>query len=179
MELPGDIIEVGSFVGGGTRKLARYALQFKKRVYAVDIFKPSADLTTCEKGVRMADLYTDYLQKLGLTMFEAYWFNVSKYSNVITIPKDSKEVKFRASQKFCFGFIDGNHSPEYVVNDFYLVWNSLVPDGIIAFHDYGYDLPQVTETIDNLIEKHKKDIEKLIIDPVAHIIFIKRRSKNT
>jgi SAM-dependent methyltransferase len=176
MELPGDIVEIGSFVGGGTRKLAKYALQFKKKVYAIDIFKPSADLTACEKGIRMADLYTNYLQKLGLTMFEAYSFNVSKYPNVITIPKDSRVVKFPTSQVFCFGFIDGNHSPEYVVNDFYLVWNHLVPGGIVAFHDYGYDLPKVTENIDKLIQKHRKDIEKIIINPVVHVIFIKKRA---
>jgi hypothetical protein len=66
---------------------------------------------------------------------EFYWFNVSRYSNVITIPKDSKKVKFPVDQQFVFGFIDGNHSPEYVVNDFYLVWKHLVPGGIVAFHD--------------------------------------------
>jgi len=25
-------------------------------------------------------------------MFEAYWFNVSKYHNVISIPKDSRAI---------------------------------------------------------------------------------------
>jgi predicted O-methyltransferase YrrM len=45
MELSGDIIEIGSFIGGGTRKLAKYALRFKKKVYAIDIFNPQADLT--------------------------------------------------------------------------------------------------------------------------------------
>jgi hypothetical protein len=81
-----------------------------------------------------------------------YWFNVSRYSNVITISKDSKKVKFPVDQEFVFGFIDGNHSPEYVVNDFYLVWKPLVPGGIVAFHDYGYDLPKVTETVDRLLK---------------------------
>jgi hypothetical protein len=104
MELPGVIIEIGSFVGGGTRKLAKYALQFKKRVYAIDIFKSSADLTACEKGIRMVDLYANYLQKLGLTMFEAYWFNVNKYPNVITIPKDSKKIKFPIKSTVLFWF---------------------------------------------------------------------------
>jgi predicted O-methyltransferase YrrM len=174
--LSGDFVEIGSFVGGGTRKLANYAIQRGKRVYAIDIFNPLADLTTCEKGISMANIYTSILQSLGLTMFEAYWFNVGKNPNVITIPKDSKKVKFPADQQFAFGFIDGNHSPEYVVNDFYLVWNHLVPRGIIAFHDYGYDLPKVTETIDKLIQKHRKDIEKIIISPVVHAVFIKKRS---
>jgi SAM-dependent methyltransferase len=176
MKLPGDVIEIGSFVGGGTRKLAKYALRFKKKVYAIDIFNSSADLTTCEKGISMADIYTNYLQGLGLTMFEAYWFNVGSFPNVITICSDSKRVKFLKSQKFCFGFIDGNHSPEYVVNDFYLVWSHLVPGGIVAFHDYGYDLPKVTETIDKLILKHREEIEKIMVNPVTHVIFIKKKT---
>jgi hypothetical protein len=50
----------------------------------------------------MADLYANNLQTLGLTMFEAYWFNLSKYPNVITIPKDSRVIKFPISQVFCF-----------------------------------------------------------------------------
>ena len=37
--LPGDFVEIGSFVGGGTRKLANYAMRFGKRVYAIDIFE--------------------------------------------------------------------------------------------------------------------------------------------
>ncbi|MBS7649481.1 MAG: hypothetical protein QXU67_04080 [Candidatus Bathyarchaeia archaeon] len=49
MRLQGDIVEIGAFVGGGTRKLARYASQFNKKVYAIDIFNPSVDLTTCVK----------------------------------------------------------------------------------------------------------------------------------
>jgi SAM-dependent methyltransferase len=135
VKLPGDFVEIGSFVGGGTRKLADYAMRFGKKVYAIDIFNPLADFTTCEKGISMANIYTRILSNIGLTMFEAYWFNVSRYPNVITIPKDSKKVKFPVDQQFVFGFIDGNHSPEYVVNDFYLVWKHLVPGGIVAFHD--------------------------------------------
>jgi SAM-dependent methyltransferase len=177
-KLRGDFIEIGSFIGGGTRKLAKYAMRFGKRVYAIDIFNPLTDFTTCEKGISMADIYTNILQNLGLAMFEAYWFNVGKYPNVVTIPKDSKKIKFPMNQQFAFGFIDGNHSPEYVINDFHLVWRHLVPGGIVAFHDYGYDLPEVTETINELIQYHKKDIDKIIINSVVHVIFIKKSQKS-
>jgi len=156
--------------------LARYAKQFKKKVYAIDIFDPLVDLTTYEKGTSMADIYVDHLAKIGLTMFKAYWFNVGRCSNVITIPKDSRNIKFSPHQLFCFGFVDGNHSSEYVTNDFYLVWMDLVPGGIIAFHDYGSDILCVTKTINEIIEKHKEEIRKLIINPVNHVIYIKKRA---
>ncbi|MBS7649482.1 MAG: class I SAM-dependent methyltransferase [Candidatus Bathyarchaeia archaeon] len=123
----------------------------------------------------MKDLYCSYLQKIGVPMFYAYWFNVGRYHNVVTIPKDSKKVNFSSDQKICFAFIVGNHSPDYVINDFYIIWNHLVPGGIIAFHDYEYDLPQVTATINKLIKKHHREIKKLILNSIKHIIFIMRR----
>lgn len=119
MQLPGDLLEIGAFVGGGTRKLACYARQFSKKVYAIDVFNPLSDLTVNEKGVKMSDLYSDTLQRLGLTMFEAYWFNTCRCHNIITIPKDSKKVRFPSNLKFCFAFINGNHSPDYVINDYH------------------------------------------------------------
>jgi|GEM_PF-3007776 len=64
-ELPGDIIEIGSFIDVETRKLAKYTLRFKKKVYVIDIFNHLADLTACDKGIVMADIYANYLQKLG------------------------------------------------------------------------------------------------------------------
>ncbi|MEM3448455.1 MAG: class I SAM-dependent methyltransferase [Nitrososphaerota archaeon] len=175
MQLQGDIVEIGAFIGGGTRKLASYTCQFNKKIYVIDIFDPSADLTINKSGDSMADIYTRNLQKIGMTMFDAYWYNIGRHHNVVTIHKDSKKYKFSSDQKFCFAFIDGNHSPEYVINDFYIVWKHLVPGGIIAFHDYGHDLPQVTETINRLCKKHINEIEKIKVNTIKHIIFIKKR----
>ena len=49
--LDGDLIEIGSFMGGGTVKLARYARKHGKRVFAVDIFNPAADGTATPDGI--------------------------------------------------------------------------------------------------------------------------------
>ncbi len=68
------------------------------------------------------------------------------------------KIRFSPEHKFIFCFIDGSHTPKYVINDFYTVGYNVVPGGAVGFHDYGGDIPHVTETIDDLIEKHRDEI---------------------
>jgi hypothetical protein len=49
-----------------------------------------------------------------------------------------------------------------VKNDFYLAWERLVSGGVVAFDDYGFDLPQVTRTVDELIEVHRPEIREIV-----------------
>jgi Methyltransferase domain len=93
--------------------------------------------------------------------------------NIIAIEGDSKKVELPA-EAVCFGFIDGNHSDEYVVSDFYLVWKKLSPVGVIAFHDYGYDLPNVTKMIDSLCARHSSEISRVHVDSNRHIIYLQK-----
>src|SRR4051812_22463070 len=45
--VPGDVVEVGVLLGGGTYKLCRYFERRapEKRVFAVDVFDPTFDVT--------------------------------------------------------------------------------------------------------------------------------------
>jgi hypothetical protein len=155
-ELDGDMVEIGAFMGGGTAKLAAFGREHGKKVYAVDVFDPSHDTTRDTSGTRMCDIYQAFLQ--GRSQYDAYLDATRGFDNVVTINKDSKEVRFPRDQKFVFGFIDGSHQPEYVRNDFNVVWHNLVPGGVLGFHDYGSDLPKVTETIDELMGEHQEEI---------------------
>jgi hypothetical protein len=74
------------------------------------------------------------------------------------------------TKKLCFGFIDGNHSPDYVESDFYLVWNKLSTGGAISFHDCKFNLPYVTKKIDELIKRHEKRIKSIMHDKERKII---------
>jgi predicted O-methyltransferase YrrM len=154
--LDGDIVEIGAFMGGGTAKLAAFAHEHGKRVYAIDVFDPGRDMTQDTSGAKMCDIYQAFLQ--GRSQHEAYLEATQGFDNIVTINKDSGEVRFPPEQRFIFGFIDGNHQPEYVRNDFDLVWRNLVPGGVLGFHDYGFDLPDVTRTIDELIGEHAQEI---------------------
>lgn len=159
-ELDGDVVEIGAFMGGGTYKLCKLfeKLAPDKKIIVVDIFDPNFDDTKCSQGISMKELYNRILK--GKNLFEIYKNITRECRNLVTIVKDSKEVVLPTS-KVCFAYIDGNHSPDYVRNDFYLIWGKLVSKGIVSFDDYGFDLPQVTETIHRLIGENADKIYKI------------------
>ena len=158
-KLEGDIIEIGAFMGGGTAKLAEFGQKYGKKVYAVDIFDPGSDKTPDKNGVKMCDIYQAFLQ--GRSQWEVYQQTTHAFDNIVTINMDSKKVSFHKGQKFIFGFIDGNHQPDYVRNDFNLIWRHLAQGGSVGFHDYNFDLPDVTRAIDGLIDQHRDEISEV------------------
>ena len=171
--LEGDMVEIGAFLGGGTVKLAKFAKKYSKKVYAIDIFDPDFDKTEDESGMRMCHIYQSFLE--GRSQLGIYQETTKGWGNIVTIREDSKKVKFPREQKFIFGFIDGNHHPEYVRNDFYVVWSNLVSGGVVGFHDYNYTLPKVTETIDRLIKEHEKEISEVHEIESRYIILLIKR----
>jgi len=171
--LEGDIVEIGAFLGGGTVKLAQFAKKHGKKVYVIDIFNPDFDKTEDTSGLRMCHIYQAFLE--GRSQLEIYQEITRGWDNIVTIKENSKKVRFPREQKFIFGFIDGNHQPEYVRNDFYIVWSNLVSGGIVGFHDYHYTLPKVTETIDGLTKEHKEEISEVHEIESRHIILLIKR----
>lgn len=172
-QLDGDLLEVGTFVGGGAYKLSMYIARKapNKKLYVVDIFDPSFDVTENTRGIKMYELYSGLLK--GYSQWEVFRQVTRFCANIVVIRGDSKEITLPV-EKLCFAFIDGNHSPTYVKNDFYLAWERLVPGGTVGFDDYGYDLPQVTSTIDDLIEQHKEEISR--VERIGtKLIFIQKR----
>ena len=171
----GDIVEIGAFMGGGTVKLARFAQNYGKKVYAIDIFDPERDKTPDKNGVRMCDIYQAFLQ--GRSQLEAYQETTRSFKNIVTINKDSKKVKFPRRQRFIFGFIDGNHQSGYVRSDFNLIWHHLDFGGSVGFHDYNFDLPEVTRTINSIIDKHKDEISEVHKIEQSHIVILTKRQR--
>jgi hypothetical protein len=140
--IPGDFIEVGAFLGGGTVKLANLARS------CGNIFDPGFDLTVNSAGTPMASLYH---ATLGRGSQERVFRLVTKRvaGSLEVLKQDSRAVVLPPDVRFAFGFIDGNHDPEYVKSDFRLVWDRLAPGGLLGFHDYGGDLPDVTSQIES------------------------------
>jgi hypothetical protein len=107
---------------------------------------------------------------------EVYQQATKGFDNIVTINKDSKRVRFPRGQRFIFGFIDGNHQADYVINDFNLIWRHLVPGGCVGFHDYNFDLPEVTEAIDGLIiYKHRDEITEIHEIKQSHIVILTKK----
>lgn len=157
--LPGDFLEIGAFIGGGTAKLARAAEKWGKLVYAVDIFEPSTDLTANQAGFTMAGIYAGILS--GRDQEELFYRNTQGLDNIRMLKIDSRELRFPEEQKFAFVFIDGNHDPDVVWNDIRLAWPALVSGGILGFHDYEGDLPQTTKAINEFLEAYDHEIARL------------------
>jgi len=174
MALEGDIIEIGCFVGGGTAKFAKFARKYGKKVYAIDIFDINFDQTRILDGRTMSDLYYNYLRHAGKSQMEIFEQVTRGLDNIVVIKEDSKKVKLSADEKIVFGFIDGCRDPDYVISDFYLVWDHLVPNGAVALHDYKGDLPQTTHAIESLIAKHRNHIQVLEIPSKLTVILVKK-----
>lgn len=171
-KMPGDIVEIGAFLGGGTFKLSKYF--WDRKIYAIDIFNLDFDNTKNVFGVKMSDIYKNHLRMTyGQTQHDIYKSVTGDCENITTIWGDSKKISLSMINKIAFAFIDGNHDPEYVENDFYLVWYKIVPGGCVAFHDYGDKIPGLKEKIDELVEIHNGEIFKthlLVKDKIFFVV---------
>jgi hypothetical protein len=158
--LEGDVLEIGAFLGGGTAKLSDwFALNAPaKRVVTVDIFDPEFDPSTTAEGWTMSELYASALDDRGQrAVFDEI---TAGRENLVVIQGDSTSVDVPA-QRLAFAFVDGSHVPAHVQSDFELAWARLSPGGIAAFHDYGGDLPGVTQTLHERIGEHATEIARL------------------
>ncbi len=174
LELEGDFIEIGAFLGGGTKKLARLAETIKKKVICIDPFQLTNDNNTMKNGKRFSDIYKNILMDIDVSLSQKEIFEeVTKNEKNIEIIQDvSQNVLFSSEQKFCFGFIDGEHSYSAVQSDFNLIWGRTVCGGIIGLHDYGGDIDDVTRSIDNIIKQYR--INEYIVKPSKRLIFLKK-----
>jgi GT2 family glycosyltransferase len=156
-ELGGDAVEIGVFVGGGIAQLAQLWERVApgRRVIAMDIFEPDVDETEATTGLVMSGIYHAVLGDRDQR--EVYDAVTAGLGNVETVVGDSRTVEI-PTDKIAFAHIDGNHEAAYVRSDFERLWPLVVPGGVIAFDDYGHDLPEVTDTVDALRGEHAADI---------------------
>ncbi len=156
-ELDGDLVEIGAFLGGGVQQLARLweRLAPDRKVLAVDVFELGADHTSAATGIEMDDIYRTVLG--GHDQRAVYDSVVAECRNVQTVVGDSTVVDL-PTERISFAHIDGNHDPAYVRSDFERLWPKVVPGGVVAFDDYGLDLPDVTATVDALRAERAPEI---------------------
>jgi cephalosporin hydroxylase len=100
LELEGDLIEIGAYMGGGTVKLARLARQHGKKLYVIDTFDPASDKAISKSVVRATEVYQAFLE--GRSMWEVYREATRRFRNVITIIEDSRKVMFDEERKTLF-----------------------------------------------------------------------------
>jgi len=163
-DVPGDVVEIGVLLGGGTYKLCKYLEREApgKMVYAIDIFDPSFDTTACDHGQTMAELYQGALgddSVAGRSQREIFDEITRNCDNLVVLAADSAAVELPCD-RISFAYIDGNHSAQYVRSDFELVWAKLSPGGIVSFDDYGGNITEVTQTLHELIGEHAAELSR-------------------
>ncbi len=173
--MPGDFLEIGCFLGGGTAKLAKLAASVGKQVWVIDLFDPTFDLTQNLAGDRMADLYRDYLR--GRSQEDIFRQVTAPWSGSIQVlQQDSMKARLPDALHFSFAFVDGNHDPVWVKSDFNMVWKRLVPGGWAGFHDYGGDLPEVTAALNSILTQHEGDIGRVERIKDRWILLVQKRA---
>jgi predicted O-methyltransferase YrrM len=150
---PIKYLEIGTFYGANALSFAdTYGSHPDSLVYCVD---PWED-------------YDEYPEYKGMqsSIFEAF------VKNVAASPSREKVVIFRGlshsivptfpDESFDIIYIDGNHEPEYVLEDAVLSFRKLKKQGILIFDDYGWGGPELTtKGIDGFISGYKKRLQVL------------------
>jgi SAM-dependent methyltransferase len=142
--------EVGAFYGANMVSVAEtYGLHPDSTLIAID---PWTD-------------YVDYPEYKGeqMTIFNAFTQNMEAcgLSERVTVKRGySHEVlPTLEDDSFDIIYIDGNHEPEYVLEDAVLAFRKLKVGGRLIFDDYGWGGPDLTKRgIDGFLHGYRKRI---------------------
>lgn len=156
----GDVLEIGVLLGGGTAKLCGWCEHRApaKRVIAVDVFDPAFDPTRTAEGWSMPELYAAALR--GRDQRRIFDEVTGCCANLLVVAGDSTTVDIPAD-RLAFAFVDGSHVPDDVRADFETAWSRLSPGGLVAFHDYGGNLPDLTTALHECVGRHAGEIARL------------------
>ena len=155
-QLPGDVLEIGTWLGFGTVRLATMAYPFGKAVHAADQFLVDFD-NPKTKSFSTAGKYVKLYR--GLTQRQVFDRNLRGHTNVVVHAGNSMKLDFPDTQRFVCSFIDGGHTVEVVSHDLTLAWEHTSPGGLVVLDDYGNDdWPDVQKVVDEFIAAHSNEI---------------------
>lgn len=166
-EGPINYLEIGAFYGANIISVANsYAKHPESKIYCID---PWCD-------------YEEYPQYKGSQDLHYSTFMKNMESNglqkkVIPIRGFSNEELLKFSDNFFdIIYIDGNHEPEFVLEDAVLSFRKLKVNGYLIFDDYGWGGPDLTKRgIDGFLLAYHKRIK--VIQPNKDMqVFIQRIS---
>jgi hypothetical protein len=103
------------------------------------------------------------------TVFDA---NVNNDERVIKVKGLSESVlPGLRGVKLHGAYIDGEHSKRAILFEAPLVWDMLLPGGVLIFDDYGYkEMPEAKEAIDEFLSRPEVRHEILYLDFQAIVL---------
>ena len=112
--------------------------------------------------------YDDYDQYKGEfdAIYKIFTSNINKLDSKDKIQihrgYSHDEIPKLIDNFFDIIYIDGNHNPEYVLEDAVLAFRKLKIDGVMIFDDYGWGGPDLTQKgIDAFLSAYSSKIERL------------------
>jgi predicted O-methyltransferase YrrM len=146
---PINYLEIGTFYGANILSVANsYGLHYDSKLYCIDPWEDYDDYP--EYKNEQPSIYNSFLKNIENSGAKEKIIINRGYSNN-EIPKFENDF-------FDIIYIDGNHEPEYVLEDAVLSFRKLKKGGIMIFDDYGWGGPDLTiRGIDGFLHGfHKK-----------------------
>ena len=148
-----NYLEIGTFYGANILSVANtYGLHNDSRLYCIDPWEDYNDYP--EYKNQQPIIYNSFINNIENSGVKDKIIINRGYSN-LEIPKFQDEF-------FDIIYIDGNHEPEYVLEDAVLSFRKLKKNGIMIFDDYGWGGPDLTKKgIDGFLSGYHKRIKYL------------------
>lgn len=134
--IPINYIEIGAFYGANLFSVANsYCVHKDSKLIAIDPWQDYNEYP--EYKNRQNEIYETF--KKNLNSFE--------HKNKIQIMRgfSNQELLKLPDNNFDIIYIDGNHEPEYVLEDAVLCFRKLKNNGFLIFDDYGWGGPDLTK----------------------------------
>jgi predicted O-methyltransferase YrrM len=161
---PINYLEIGTFYGANILSVAKsYGLHSDSKLYCIDPWEDYAD-------------YPEY-KDMQSTIYDKCMKNIEnsgvKDKIIINRGYSNSEIPKFQDEFFDIIYIDGNHEPEYVLEDAVVSFRKLKKGGIMIFDDYGWGGPDLTQRgIDGFLSGYHKKITHL--GEQATQVFIKK-----
>jgi predicted O-methyltransferase YrrM len=161
---PINYLEIGTFYGANILSVAKtYGLHSNSKLYCIDPWEDYDD-------------YPEY-KDMQSTIYDKCMRNIErsgvKDKIIINRGYSNNEIPKFQDEFFDIIYIDGNHEPEYVLEDAVLSFRKLKKGGIMIFDDYGWGGPDLTQRgIDGFLSGYHKKIR--YIGEQASQVFIKK-----
>jgi len=148
-----NYLEIGTFYGANIISCGlTYGAHSESKLYCID---PWEDYGDYNEYVNMQpEIYESFIKNVENSGFKDKIIVKRGYSN--------KEINNFEDNFFDIIYIDGNHEPEYVLEDAVLSFRKLKKEGIMIFDDYGWGGDDLTKKgIDAFLTAYSKKIKCL------------------
>ena len=152
---PINYLEIGTFYGANLLSVARtYAMHNDSVLYCIDPWEDYDEYNEPEYKNKQTSIYNTFIENVNNSQDKDKIKINRGYSNI-------ELLKFK-DEFFDIIYIDGNHEPEYVLEDAVLSFRKLKKNGIMIFDDYGWGGPDLTQKgIDGFLSGYHKKIKIL------------------